>query len=215
MMRFVRFLAALFFLLPIRSIAIAGPASDNYELQQYGFGSGGVESASSSGYGMMGILGEQAGQPAASDNFAIGQGLTYTLMANLPPAPNLTNPGSTYDRLKLIIDNAGNAPDGQFAVAISSDNWATTNYIQDDFTQGDTLGNEDWQTYADWGSGTGVYITGLSQNTQYTVKVKARHGNFTETGWSAEATASTGTPTLTFSVSADTIAGRTEPKPPS
>jgi hypothetical protein len=184
---------------------LAGPASENYELQQYGFGSGGIENASSSGYGMMGVLGEQAGQPAASENYEIGQGLTYTLLANLPPAPTLTNPGSTYDRLKLIIDPSGNAADAEFAVAISSDNWTSTQFVQDDFTAGGTMGTEDWQTYSDWGSATGVYITGLSQNTQYRVKVKARHGKFTETGWSAEATATTGTPTLTFSVSADTV----------
>ncbi len=180
----------------LTSVVVAGPVSDNYELQTYGFGAGGVIDASSSSYSMVGILGEQASTQS---------GLVLTQQAGLPAAPSLSNPGTLYDRLNMIIDNGGNPTDATFAVAITSDNWASTRYIQDDFTVGETLGAEDWQTFTSWGSGSGVTITGLSYNTIYTVKVKARSGDFTETDWSAEGSASTVSPSLTFSVSDSTI----------
>ena len=204
----VRILFAVFlviFLSKYSAVILAGPTSQNYELKDYGFGAGGTESASSSNYEMFGIAGEQAGTRSASDNYKAGLGLVFTMQANVPQAPALTNPGSTYDRLKLVIDDGGNATDAAFAVAITDNSWTTTKYIQNDFTTGDVLGTEDWLTYDQWGKTSGKYITGLSQNTTYTVKVKARRGNFTESGWSAEDSAQTITPSLTFGISADQI----------
>ncbi len=184
----------------------AGPSNSSYELIEYGFGNGGTDASSNDDYSLNGIVGEVNGANASNDDFTVGSGLIFTHMANVPPAPSFTNPGNNYDRLQFILDNGGNPTDAEFAIAISTDNFVTTRYIQNDNTIGNTLGAEDWQTYANWGSGTGEYVTGLQPNTQYKIKVKARQGNYTESGWGPEATATTDVASLTFSVSSNTVA---------
>lgn len=191
------------FTLPV--FVLAGPTSEHYELRTYGFGAGGITDASSSAYGMIGIAGEQAGNTATSSAYQSQPGLIFTQQANLPPAPTFTNPGSTYNRLKLVINPASNPEDGTFAVAITGDNWITTQYVKSDLTVGETLTNSDWMTYDDWGAALGRTITGLDADTTYRVKVKARSGDFTETGWSAVASAATVTPSLTFGISSGSI----------
>lgn len=181
---------------------IAGPVSTNYELRNYGFGAGGTDVATSSGtnYQMYGIAGEQSATQSSSNNYKTNPGLIFTNQANLPPAPTFTNPGSAYDRLKFIVNNGSNPSDAKFAIAITDDNWGTTNYIQSDDTIGSVLGSEDWQTYAGWGSATGEYITGLQSDTTYKIKVKAETGKFTETGWGPEASTATLVPSLIFGI---------------
>ncbi|OGG01743.1 hypothetical protein A2Z33_00180 [Candidatus Gottesmanbacteria bacterium RBG_16_52_11] len=183
----------------------AGPVSPNYELKSYGFGAGGVIDATSSAYGMLGIIGEQSGDPATSATYGANPGLVFTKQANVPPAPTFTNPGSTYNRLKLILNTGGNPTDAEYAVAISDDNWATTRYVQSDFTPGTALGDEDWLSYTGWGGLGGKYITSLTAATGYQVMVKARHGQFSESAWGPEASAATVSPTLTFALSGDSI----------
>ncbi len=184
---------------------LAGPVSDNYELKQYSFGAGGTEESTSDAYSIQGILGEAGPGNPSLGTFKVGDGLIFTEMAAVPPAPAFTNPGSTYNRLKLVLDTASNPTDTTYAVAISTDDFTSTRWIQSDFTVGDTLGSEDWLTYTAWGSAGGQYITGLAQDTTYKVKVKARQGNYTETGFGPTATATTLVPSLTFGVSASTI----------
>lgn len=184
----------------------AGPASNNYELQQYSFGAGSTEGSSSDGYAIQGIAGEAGPGNPASDTYSIGDGLMVTQTSAVPPAPAFSNPGNTYNRLKLILNQGGNPADTVYAVAISADNFATTRWVQHDFTVGDTLGTEDWLTFTAWGDTGGQYITGLAQNTTYAVRVKARQGVYTESILGPPATAATLLPSLTFGVSASTIA---------
>lgn len=187
------------------AIPLYAQESDNFKIVDYNFGAGGTEGSSSDNYSIFGILGQTGDDTVASDNFAVGSGLAFTIKAAVPPAPTLENPGSTYDRLKITLNNGGNPPDAEFAIAISDDNFVTTDYVQDDGTVGPTLGAEDWQTYADWGGATGSFITGLAPSTTYDVKVKARHGNYTESEYGPEASAATQEPTLAFGVSADSV----------
>lgn len=185
---------------------LAGPQSDSYELVEYSFGSGSVASASSGNYFLFGSVGEVSGGQSNSLNFGVNDGLVFTMQANLPPAPTFTNPGDTYDRLHFVINTGSNPPDTRFAIAISTDDFASdTRYIQNDNTIGETLGDEDWQTYTDWGDATGEYVTGLSQNTTYTIKVKAEQGNFTETDYGPTASVATSVPSLTFGVDSHTV----------
>lgn len=186
------------------TLATAGPESTNYELVEYGFGSGGTASSSSTNYSMNALMGEQTASQS-STNYSVESGLNFTQQANVPPAPTFTNPSNNYDRLKIVINEGGNPSDTTYAIAISTDNFATTQYVQDDGTIGNTLSSEDWQTYTDWGGATGTWITGLSQSTTYTVKVKAEQGTYTETGWGPTTSADTTDPSLTFSVSSDSI----------
>ncbi len=183
----------------------AGPVSDRYELSTYDFGSAGIASASSTLFGMFAAVGSLGGSSLSGDLYSAGGGITYSQQADLPPAPTFTNPGATYDRLKLIINTGSNPEDASYAVAISKDGWATTQYIKSDFTIGESLTQSDFLPYSQWGSATGTVITQLAPNTLYRVKVKAQTGQFTETGWGSEASAQTLTPSLSFGVSGNQL----------
>ncbi|MCE9643621.1 MAG: hypothetical protein K8Q97_04920 [Candidatus Andersenbacteria bacterium] len=183
------------------SMVQAGPASSNYQLKDYGFGSGGSQNSSSTNYNMFGISGETSGDKSASTNNKTLQGLVGTTQANVPPAPSFTNPAHYYNKLKLVLDTGNNSSDATYAIAISTDNFLSdTKYVQSDNTIGTTLGSEDWQTYTAWGSASGIYVIGLTPGTTYTVKVEAERGNFTQTGFGPTAQALTDNPSLTFDI---------------
>lgn len=188
------------------------PEGTNYKLQSYGVGSGGTGNSSSSSYSMEAISGETSGVQMSGTNYRNLSGMISTQLANVPQAPTLTNPSEFYNKLKLVIDNGANPSDAVFAVAISTDNFTTTQYVQSDRTIGPSLGIEDYQTHAAWGGATGFNLLGLKPNTTYDVKVRAMHGKFTESGYSATASAATVNPKLTFDL--DVAATDTESNPP-
>lgn len=183
------------------------PASTNYQLKDFGFGTGGVGNATSGSYAIDAISGEQSAGNLDGTTYDLGSGLIYTNQANVPPAPTFTNPSSYYNKLKIVLDTGSNPSDTLFAIAISTDNFVSdTKYVQSDDTVGATLGIEDYQTFANWGAApTGTLIIGLAANTEYKVKVKAWQGKFTETGYGPIATASTVNPTMTFDVDVSSI----------
>ena len=183
----------------------AGPQSTTYELKTYDFGGGGTAETNSTNYSVQGTAGSMDISKVDSTNYSLGAGLTFANQANVPAAPTFTNPATNYDRLKFVIDNGNNPSNAVFAIAISSDNFTTTYYVQDDNTISTTLGTEDWQTYANWGSGTGEFVRTLRPNTTYKIKVKAKNGKYTESAYSAESSASTSTPSLTFGISANSL----------
>ena len=192
----------------LANVVFAGPQSATYELKEYGFGSGGENGLSSSSYSLFGTLGETDTASASSTSFALGAGLISTLQAAVPPAPTVTNPGSTYDRLLVTIQTGGNPTDTHYAISISDG--TTTRYIQNDRTMGTILAAEDWLPYTGaitvgWGGGSGFYVTGLKNNTTYTVRVKAEQGIYTESGWGPAANQATTDPTFTFGVNASSI----------
>jgi hypothetical protein len=134
--------------------------STNYKMKDYDFGSGGM--TNSSNYVMEGVLGEQAGRQS-SVNYSANSGLAYAQMTNVPGAPTWVNSSSWYNKLHITINQSNNPSDVVYAIAISSDNWVTTNYVQSDNTIASVLGPEDYQAYASWGSGTGEDVIGLDQ----------------------------------------------------
>lgn len=190
----------------------AFPASTNYQLKSYSFGSGGEENMSSANYGMDAITGETNGNSISGGGFNLGSGLIFTQQANVPPAPTFTNPSNYYNKLKLVLATGNNPTDAKFAVAISPDNWTTTLYVQGDNTVGVSLGSEDYQTYANWGGASGELVIGLLSSTTYRVKVKAMQGKFTETGYGPEASAATVAPMLSFDI--DVAETDTDTEPP-
>ena len=187
------------------------PTSTNYKIHDYGIGGGG-SSGSSANFGLTAKIGELGGALSDGTNYSLGSGVLFTQLANIPGAPTLTNPSSYYNKLRLVIDAGGNPSDAKFAVAISTDNFLTTQYVKSDFTVGTTLDLADYQTYSGWGGATGVLITGLEQDTTYQVKARAMHGEFTESGYSATAQASTSQVSLTIDL--DISAVDTESSPP-
>lgn len=199
-MRYDKVMKKLFKLLPTIPLFlfVTFPSSSNYTLRSFEFGAGG-ESMSSTNYKAEGTLGEIAGS-GSSTNFKMGSGLQYVQMAHTPGAPTLVNTATNYNKLRLTINNGNNPSDTLFAVAISSDNWTTTKYVQNDNTVGNSLGLEDYQTYAQWGSGTGEDIIGLDPNLTYRVKVKAKQGLHTEGPYGPEASAATSPLTISFDI---------------
>lgn len=182
------------------------PASTNYQLKDFGFGSGGAGNATSGSYALDAISGEQSAGNLDGASYDLGSGLLFTNQANVPPVPTFTNPSNYYNKLKIVLDIGGNPSDTKFAIAISTDNFvADTRYVQSDDTVGATLGIEDYQTYANWGSASGTLIIGLTSATTYKVKVKAWQGKFTETGYGPTATASTVSPQMTFDIDVSDI----------
>lgn len=178
----------------------ASPSSSNFTLKAYDIGTGGG-SGSSTNFRLNGTLGSQSSSPNSSTNYVINSGEKPTQHANVPPAPTLTNPSSEYVRLRLVLNTGGNPSDTRYNIAISSDNFATTLYVQTDNSIGAGLSVSNYQTYASWGGASGFWITGLLPATTYKVKVRALQGNFSGSPYGPEtAGVATVQPSISFSV---------------
>jgi hypothetical protein len=174
----------------------AMPASSNYSLHNYGYGSGGTSNSSSTNYRLNGISGETSGVQSTSTNYKVRSGNNNVQQSNVPTI-TLTNTSSFYDKLKFVVGNSSNPSDTKFVIAISTDNFTTTKYIQAD----DTIGNSQvFQTYALWGGASGQFVTGLQPSTTYYVKVAAMQGSFTETEFGPSVSAATVAPSITFDI---------------
>lgn len=181
-------------------MAFAGPTSTSFELQQYGFGAGGVASSSSQSYLGQATLGEIDTASMSSASYLALDGLTFTLEPNTPDAPTMTNPSNYYNKLHITLNNANNSSDTEFLVQVSSGSANFTSnvyYIQADNTLGTS---KTWQTYSSWGSGSGFDLIGLNPGTTYYARVAARKGAFQEGTYGPSANASTVIPTLTFNL---------------
>lgn len=190
------------------------PASNNYKVLDYNLGAGGTASSSSNAYSLFGSLGQVDQGSPSSTNYFLGAGLEYEIMATSPAAPTFTNSSSTYNKLHITINKGGADPtDYQYAIAISTDNFATTSYVQQDHTISSTLNNDNWQSYSSWGASSGIDIIGLEPGITYYARVSARQGEFfTQSFWSPISTATTTNPTLSFDI--DVSPAGTETAPP-
>lgn len=178
----------------------AAPSSTNYTLKTYDIGTGGTTSTSTN-YRLQAGTGNQSGATQSSTNYISqgdGRGVTN---ASVPPAPALTNPSNYYDRLKLVLATGNNPSDTRYLIAVSTDNFATTKYVQTDNSLGSSQAATNYQTYAAWGGANGFLMLGLSSSTTYQVKVKALQGNYTGSAFGPVASASTVAPSVSFSLS--------------
>jgi len=188
------------------------PTSPNYRLRSYDLGSGGTDIGSTSpNYSLDAILGTQNNQGSTSPNYAVNAGLLFVQEANTPSAPTWVNSNNWYNKLHVTINTSSNPTDATYAIAISDDDWASTDWVQDDNTVGDSLGIEDFQTYTAWGGASGEDVIGLSNNTTYKIKIKARQGNFTELPLGPEASASTIDLSLVFDIDVSSSDEETSP----
>ena len=195
---FLIILISLFFNLKSVDVALAGPASSNFQLEEYGFGAGGVASSSSENFLFSGAAGEVETASLSSANYLALPGLTYTLQPNIP-APTFTNPSNYYNKLLLKVNNAGYPSDTLFAIQISTDpNFLNSvNYVLAD----DTLGlSPVFQTYTAWGGASGFNIIGLTTGTTYYARVAAKRGVYQQGPWGAVASAATVNATFTFNI---------------
>lgn len=194
------------------SVLFAAMPASSYELHNYGFGSGGTSNSSSTNYSLNATTGEVGNTESSSATYKARSGNNNSQQADVPIAPTFTNPASYYNKLRFIIAPGSNPSDTKFSIAISTDNFATTQYIQDDNTIRATKGIEDYQTYAAWGGATGQLVTGLAPSTTYYIKVNSFQGKFTETEYGPVATAATITQSITFDI--DVSATDSETAPP-
>jgi hypothetical protein len=176
----------------IKTSFVRAQTSTNYELENYGFGGGGVIDSASTNYSLEAILGEIAGK-SSSTNYKANSGLIFAQNAAVPPVPTFVNSSNWYNKLKITINQTSGDPSTtEYAIAISTDNFvADTRYVQSDNTIGSVLGTEDFQTYTAWGGASGEFIIGLSSNTTYYVKVKSTRGKYTESAFGPVASAAT------------------------
>jgi len=177
------------------------PATTNYELNSYGFGSGGG-TGSTSNYALEGKTGEISGQTSATANYKILPAYIGTRQANVPKLTSLDNNGGVYyNKLHFVIDTQGNPTDAKFALEISTDNFASdTRYVKNDLTIGTTLTTADFQTYAVWGGAGGANVIGLAYGIPYWVKVSATQGNYTQSAYGPSSSATTASPSITFNL---------------
>ncbi len=111
-----------------------------------------------------------------------------------------------------VLDNGNNPSDTLYAIQVSTDNFVTnTKFVQDDNSLGDTLGNEDWQTYTAWGDTTGINVIGLLPSTTYYFRASARQGNFTQSGYGPTSSVATVAPQMSFDIDISPTDSETNP----
>lgn len=186
------------------------PASSNYQLKGFTVGNAGGGDLSSSNYEMNANIGEIDNGSAFSDNYGLNAGLIFTLQSNVPTI-SIDNPNNYYNKLHLTINPQNNPLDSKYAIAISSDNFITTQYVKSDNTIGSTLSITDYQTYSAWGGSDGTFVIGLNPGTTYKVKAKAMQGKLTETGYGPTAFAATINPSLSFDIDVSEADQQTNP----
>lgn len=175
------------------------PASSNYQLKSYDFGNGGG-SGSSANYQLNGISGNVSGD-TSSANYRIKSGEPGNENTNVPPAPTVNNPSSYYDRLLVTLNTGSNPSTAVYLIAVSTDGFVTTKYVQPDNTLGNSYTLANYQSYAAWGGASGFYLLGLNPSTTYEVKVRAFQGAFSESALGPAGSAATVAPSLSFGVS--------------
>jgi len=182
------------------------PATTTYELNSYGFGSGGSANSTTTTYALEGSTGEISGQTAATATYNVKPAFIHTQQANEPKIAAFDNgSGTYYNKLHFVIDQQGNPSDALYALSISTDNFVgDIRYIKNDLTVESALSVADYQNYTTWGGAGGANILGLLPNTTYYLRVKATQGKFTESGYGPTASVATVNPQLSFSLSTNT-----------
>ena len=176
------------------------PSTTNYQLNSYGFGSGGTSNSSTSNYALEGLTGEATSQADSTTTYQLKPGFVETQQANVPQV-TLTNPSTYYDKLHFVIDQQGNPGDALYAlqVCVGSDfPCGSPLYIKADNTLGATLTTADYQLYSAWGGSGGGNIIGLTPGTTYYVRAKATQGKFTESAYGPSSNAVTSAQQISF-----------------
>jgi hypothetical protein len=183
------------------------PATTNYELNSYGFGSGGTANSGTATYSLEGSSGALHGPTQTTSTYNDKPGFIETQQANVPKLSTFDNPSNYYNKLHFVIDKQNNPTDALYALSISTDNFTSDiRYVKSDLTVGSSLVVADYKSYAAWGSTSGSNIVGLLPHTTYKLRVKATQGKYTESAFGPSSSAATVDPQLSFSISTNSLA---------
>jgi hypothetical protein len=181
------------------------PATSNYALKSYGFGSGSTANSSTSTYAINGGVGQSSGITSSTANDAVQPGQAPTQQANVPLITVDNGSANYYNKLHFVINTQNNPSDTTYLVSVSTDNFVSSVlYVQPDGTLSGTLTTTDYQTYATFGSASGSYFIGLNPSTTYYVKVKAQQGKFSDSAYSPVVTQATASQSITFALTTST-----------
>ncbi len=180
------------------------PATGNYQLQSYGFGSGG-NVGSTATYALEGTSGELSGNPSTGASYIYGTkpGFIQIEQARVPKIGTLdNNSGIYYNKLHFALDTQGNPTDATYLISVSTDSAfaSNVNYLHSDGTISSTFTTVDYRTYAAWGGASGGLIIGLVPSTTYFVRTRATQGKFSESAFGPSNSVATASPSLTFSL---------------
>jgi hypothetical protein len=170
------------------------PSTTTYQLNSYGFGSGGTANSTTGNYALEGISGEISSQTDSTNTYSLKPGFVETQQANVPTV-TLSNPSNFYDKLHFAIGQQGNPSDALYALQVKVNDatcdftTGTIKYVKSDLTLGASLTLTDYQDYATWGGGSGANTIGLSGNTNYCMRAKATQGKFTESAYGPSSSA--------------------------
>jgi hypothetical protein len=187
----------------------AFPSTTNYQLNSYGFGSGGTANSSTSAYSLEGQTGDISSQADATSTYSLKPGFIETQQANVPNV-TLTNPSSYYDKLHFVIDQQNNPSDALYALQVCVGGGfpcGTPLYVKADNTLGTTLTTGDYQLYSAWGGSGGANIIGLTGSTTYYIRAKATQGKFTESAYGPSSNAATSAQQISFCLFAGASCG--------
>jgi len=101
--------------------------------------------------------------------------------AQTAPAPIISDVLTRY--ASFTVDTAENPQLTEYALALSSNNWADTKYLQNSAFLSSSIV---WKTTASWHSVTTDTIKGLNSGTNYKIKIKARNYSGIEEAFGAE-----------------------------
>lgn len=202
----------IFSLFPVFSAdAILDGSNGNYMIIGDTFDSGGGVSSGST-YDALTSIGSPFIDLSESATFRMEFGYNNKINTTTPRIPTLINDGGYYNKLKFKInptDGSNNNTDTKYAIAITkAANWSDATqiqFVQNTYLIGPSLGIEDFMTYSELGTTTGILIGGLDSGIEYRVRVSALQGDFTGSDWGPEASAETTVPFLNLSINTNQI----------
>lgn len=188
------------------------PATSNYQLNSYGFGSGGTANSTTTTYALEGISGSLSGPTGSTANGQTKPGFIQTQQAHVPQITVSNESGIDYNKLKFVIQPDSHDPsDAKYLIAVTTTSTSDMNtasgitYLQPDGTLSGSLSLSDYQTYTAWGGASGGYIIGLTPSTTYYVAVRSTQGKFTESAYGPVIAQATAAPSITFSLNTTSV----------
>lgn len=217
--------------------------SSNYKLVDVTTTAGGGL-GDSAGYSLISTTGEISANPRNySSNYRLNQDPSANFVASQPkvqcfetdtdgttyctsgPAElleggmvNICGPGGCYDKARFEIDPYSNPSDTLYSIQISTDGFSSDNKCIDGSTfRPKTISScniNDFRTEEYWEDEV-FNVKGLQPNTQYSIRITALHGDFTQSDFSSVSTATTAQGSIEFDIDiADTTGIATESAAP-